>query len=46
MNPSCCGSHGNTRKKACKKVDGESLEGGWSNLQEREFLPSKRRNSM
>ena len=50
MNSSCCGSHGNARKKACKKVDGEvdgeSIEGGWANLQEREFLASKRRNSM
>ena len=50
MNSSCRGSHGNARKKACKKVDGEvdgeSLEGGWANLQEREFLAFKRRNSM
>jgi len=50
MNSSCCRSHENAMKKACKKVDGEvdgeNLEGGWANLQEREFLASKRRNSM
>jgi len=50
MNSSCCGSHGNARKKVCKEidgeVDGESLEGGWANLQERELLASKKRNSM
>jgi len=28
------------------EVDGESLEGGWVNLQEKELLASKRRNSM
>jgi len=33
-----CGGYG--------EVDGESLERGWANLQEREFLASKRRNSM
>ena len=41
---------GKARKKACKKVDGEvdgeSLEGGWANFQEREFLASKKRNSI
>jgi len=50
MNSSCCGSHGNARKKACKKVDGEvdgeNIKGCWANHQEREFLASKRRNSM
>jgi len=49
-NSSWCGSHGNARKEACKEVDGEvdgeSLEGGWVNLQERELLASKRTNSM
>ena len=49
-NSSWCGSHGNTRKEACMEVygevDGESLEGGWVNLQEKELLASKRRNSM
>ena len=49
-NSSWCGSHGNARKEACKEVDdevdGESLEEGWANLQERELLASKRRNSM
>jgi len=38
------------RKEAFKEVvgevDGESLEGGWANLQERELLASRRRNSM
>jgi len=32
-------------KEACKEVDGEvhgeSLEGGWANLQERELLASR-----
>jgi len=46
MNSSRCGSHGNAMKEACNDVDGESLEGGWANLQEKELLASKRRNSM
>jgi len=33
-----CGGYG--------EVGGESFEGGWANLQEREFLASKRRKSM
>ena len=49
-NFSWCGSHGNERKEACKEVDGEvdgeSLEGDCANLQERELLAFKRRNSM
>jgi len=49
-NSSWCGSHGNARLEACKEVDGEvdgeSLQEGWPNLQERELLASKRRNSM
>jgi len=37
-------------KEECKEVDDrldvESLEKGWANLQEKELLASKRRNSM
>jgi len=33
-------------KEVDGEVDGESLEGGWANLQERELLTSRRRNSM